>query len=137
MVPTQRNSRSFEPTATRFNAVADVFTQQPGEALPTQSTVGPTIHLKLSEPAPLTDAQKYTIYQNLTTYQQQGYPLAQWNALNPSDQTLLEQAGIRPQPAPGAPSSPQSSSLSTGAVVAIVGVVGVVGWGAWYFWFRK
>ena len=114
--------------------MADVFTQQPGEAPPTEPVK--TIPFHLSEPASLTDAQRYAIYQNLTTYRQQGYPLAQWNLLNASDQALLEQAGIQPQSAPGT-TSPQSSSLSTGAVVAIVGAVGVVGWGAWYFWLRK
>lgn len=117
------------------SSAANVFTSQPGQAPPTEPAT-PTIHLKLNEPAPLSEEQLFEIYHNLQTYQQQGYPLAQWNLLNQTDQATLEQAGIQPQGGVAA-SSPQSSSLSTGAVVAIVAGVGIAGGAIWYFGFRK
>lgn len=109
-----------------------VFQSQPGQAPPTEPPV-PTVHLHLNEPPPLTDAQKQAILANLNNYQQHGYPWAQWNALNPDDQAMLEQAGIQPQAAP--PPAPASSN--TGEVIVLLTVVGVAGVAAWYFWDRK
>ena len=103
------------------------------------------VSLRLQGPPLLTLEQKQQILANLVTYQQHGYPIASWNALNPADQALLLQAGIHPQGTTGAVLSPSSTSaaassspgMSTGEVVLIVGGVAAAGVAVWYFGFRK
>jgi hypothetical protein len=147
----------FEPTPpTPAATPAQIQQLTPGiqqlqPALPPPPPPSPTgtfnpprsISLQSVGPPLLTLEQKQQILANLTKYQQYGYPILQWNALNPADQALLLQANIHPQggvdsaSAPAASSTASSSGMSTGEVVLIVGGVAAAGVAVWYFGFRK
>lgn len=120
--------------------------QQLAPALPPPQIFTPSkvISLRTTGIPLLTLEQKQQILANLTKYQQYGYPIASWNALNPADQALLLQANIHPQgmdsasaPAPTSSATSSSSGMSTGEVVLIVGGVAAAGVAIWYFGFRK